>query len=197
MKTLKNKIQIFITAFLFSLSCPLAIAVNTDTSLNWAAFINTDNLKALIDNGADPDTLSAWYDFQGQSIRDQAPLHIAAYYGNIEAIEVLSEAGANLHIQDGIWRRTPLHFAVLGQQKEAIQTLLEIQSIKYTTDKLSIDRYGNTALDIAKKAGYYSIAKILDTDYETPEWWSRYPLVKPVHRYYISPYMGAIGIILR
>ncbi len=72
------------------------------------------------------------------------PLHIAAINGNLEAIALLLQEGAELNAkgEDGM---TPLHYAVQMGQIEAIKILIE-----HAADSTLTDEFGDTPLTKAR-----------------------------------------------
>lgn len=73
------------------------------------------SLKFLLVSGADPNSPSVDLYSHG------TPLHHAVCSGNIEAVEVLVQAGADASKVDTVWKGTPLDWAehYLGERKDA------------------------------------------------------------------------------
>ena len=84
------------------------------------------------------------------------PLSRALFEGNIEAIRVLIEPGADLTAQsdDGV---TPLSAALLGGHVEAIQVLLE-----HGVDVTAKFNKGTTSLHVASMGGHMEMVRILE-----------------------------------
>lgn len=55
----------------------------------------------------------------------KTPLYVAAGKGNIDIIMLLLKRGADIHITHALFGRTPLHYAVVCQQTEAVKVLVE------------------------------------------------------------------------
>lgn len=72
------------------------------------------------------------------------PLHIAAINGNLRAIVLLLEEGADLNAR-GEGGMTPLHYAVQMEQVEAIKLLLE-----QNADHTMTDDFGDTPASTAR-----------------------------------------------
>lgn len=70
-----------------------------------------DTMKLLIDHGAN---------VAAQDETHSTPLHLAAFWCNIEAVRLLIEHGADVTAQDG-HHRTPLHLALSRVSIETIQ----------------------------------------------------------------------------
>lgn len=86
------------------------------TSLHLAACIGSEKIvQELLRFGADP---SEW-DFH----RTCTSLHCAAASGDVETVKILLEAGADVNA--GIMGRSPLHYAVLSNNSNCVETLLK------------------------------------------------------------------------
>ena len=94
-------------------------------------------VRKLLADGADPNA---------KGNNELIPLHIAARYGNLKAVDALLKAGAKVNArgEDGA---TPLHFAVIFGHREAVGVLLGAgANIHVKMGK----RPGSTALDLAR-----------------------------------------------
>ncbi|KAK3926707.1 L-asparaginase [Frankliniella fusca] len=80
-----------------------------------AARPGTASLAALIDAGADP---------AAATMEGRTPLHVAAYEGNLEAVRLLLQHGARVHVKDR-FGRTPLLDAVQMDRHDVITALRE------------------------------------------------------------------------
>lgn len=89
-------------------------------------------------------------------IDEDSPFHLACYRGDIDDVNIMIAAGADLNIRGDIGN-TPLHYAVLKQRLSVIEALL-IAGAKHD---LSND-YDDTPLDIAKRGGNQNIILLLD-----------------------------------
>lgn len=78
-----------------------------------------DCIKVLAEYGVD---LNQKTSNDNPIIKNATPLHLAAYYGQLEATKILLELGANIREKD-LDGRTPLHLAVI-QGHHAIATLM-------------------------------------------------------------------------
>ena len=84
-------------------------------------------------------------------------LQLAAFLGNMGALKVLIERGANIENRGLMPRKmTPLHMAVLGGHNEAVSVLLEAGA---RTD--AKDSAGRTPADLAKCLGHQTIRQRL------------------------------------
>lgn len=65
----------------------------------------------------------------------QTPMHIAALWGNVEAIQVLLAAGANVNVEN-VRGTTPLHFAAAARKnaKATVEVLLKAGAKTDITD---------------------------------------------------------------
>lgn len=68
------------------------------------------------------------------------PLHVAAYSGQVEAVELLLKLGANINAR-GDMRRTPLHYAALEEEPCVAEVL-----ITHKADLAPVDAHGFTPL---------------------------------------------------
>ncbi|SMC20295.1 Ankyrin repeat-containing protein [Andreprevotia lacus DSM 23236] len=73
------------------------------------------------------------------------PLHVAAYYGSVEVIELLVKKGADINARGTYDDMTPLHMAVSYGKPEFVKALLANGA-----DKSLKSASGKTAYDIAK-----------------------------------------------
>lgn len=83
------------------------------------------------------------------------PVHIAAINGNLRAIVLLLEEGAELNAR-GEGGMTPLHYAVQMEQVEAIKLLLE-----HGADHTITDDFGDTPASTARIIKYPHIEALL------------------------------------
>lgn len=75
-----------------------------------------------------------------------SPLHLAAFYGRVDAARMLLSLGCDPNVVDLVNGQTPLHIAVLQGQVPLV-TLL-----KDRTNRQLRDRFGNTAVSYARSA---------------------------------------------
>ena len=83
------------------------------------------------------------------------PLHIAARFGHVDAVEILLEAGADINGrgEDG---DTPLHCAAAGGQIEAIKCLLKRGAVPNLPND-----HGDTPADLAQTLRQHEAAELL------------------------------------
>ena len=84
-------------------------------------------------------------------------LHVVAWLGRTEMVEMLLEKGADIEARDERYN-TPLHLAALQGRMEMVQLLLEKGA-----DHTAGDGRGETALVIARGAGQTELANFLQT----------------------------------
>ncbi len=77
-----------------------------------------------------------------RSYLGDTPLHVAAIWGDVEAIKLLVKAGADINIPDS-FKYTPLHQAALQKHKAAYDALISLGA-----DPTIKDSDGYTAADI-------------------------------------------------
>ncbi len=95
-----------------------------------------DIVKLLARNGANPNTVSTFFDHTDVEFQSGMPswnrtsggltaLHFAARMGNVDAGRELVAAGSELGIEDEFFGYTPLQMAVTNQQAEFVSLLIE------------------------------------------------------------------------
>ena len=112
-------------------------------------FFSNRILKFLLKQGG--------VDYLTENEEKKTPLHIAICKKNLEAIELLLLAKANLNKRDAIGN-TALHYASLNGLESVVNNLLDANA---NTDIVNND--GKTALDIAKSQNNEVIIKALET----------------------------------
>ena len=113
-----------------------------------AALGRQDSLDAALAGGAAVNS----YSYDGWT-----PLHLAAFFGQMEATERLLEAGADLSgLSRNSLANTPLHAAVAGGH-----TSVSLFLIERGADVNRADAGGHTPLHIAAEAGYLPVVKAL------------------------------------
>ncbi|MEI7580346.1 MAG: ankyrin repeat domain-containing protein [bacterium] len=106
------------------------------TLLTWAASLGRQGIvQWLIKNGAEKDLPDA---------HNLTPLFVAVKKRNFGLATFLHELGCSVRVNDGGSKRTPLHFAVLGDSVENVALL-----ISWGADVNAQDYCGNTILDWA------------------------------------------------
>jgi len=110
---------------------------------------NNDILKLLIENGANL--------YETHPVFNRTTVGTAAYYENIEAVEMLLKQDSKLanvgSVVDG-W--TPLEDATLKANSRIVKMLLQ-----YGANPTITDKHGGTPMDMATKFGKGEIVKIL------------------------------------
>lgn len=90
-----------------------------------------------------------------QDKRSYTPLHIAAYLGHKDVVELLIANGGNVSIEDKDGR-SPLHCAVCHEHKPATEVLIDNKA-----DVNAKDKNSHTALHFAASRGQHEIAELL------------------------------------
>ena len=99
-----------------------------------------DIVDAVIDAGAEVDVFAAAATGRMEDLRRRVrdatvnsfaydgwtPLHLAAFFGNLEAARLLLESGADVHaVSQNALTNTPLHAATAGKHADVAMLLLE------------------------------------------------------------------------
>lgn len=92
---------------------------------------------------------------QSRSRDGDTPLHIAAIQGDVRAIALLLDAGADIGAA-GETGYTPLHYAVSQQRADAVRLLLERGA-----DTSLHSEIGETPLELAEHFHHHEIQKLL------------------------------------
>ena len=122
--------------------------VDGDTGLHYGVMLNCskDALQALIDHGAHVDAVNKC---------SETALMIAFMKGTVDAICVLTKAGANPNVKDAD-DNTCLHKIVRASCKEVIQTIIDLGA-----DVNAINKYHETVLLIACMHGKIDAINVL------------------------------------
>jgi ankyrin repeat protein len=135
---------------------------------------HTDIVQALIEAGAEIDVFAAAatgrVDDLRRMLNDQTlgahaydgwtPLHLAAFFGNLDAVRVLLESGADVHaVSSNSLTNTPLHAATAGRHSEVALLLLN-----HGADPAALDAGGYTSLQIAEQNQLDSVVTAMSTD---------------------------------
>lgn len=89
---------------------------------------------------------------------DSTLLHVAARKGILDHIRVLVEEGADINIKGDLYN-TPLHDAALCGQNAAVELLILLGA-----DAGLQNKFGQTALDIAKMGNHSEVFRTLSGD---------------------------------
>ena len=85
------------------------------------------------------------------------PLHIAAFYGHVEVVELFMANVGDKNLRDNEGWKTPLLSAIEGGNLNVCILLVE----KYKADVNMSDNYGMTPLHLASKLGQLEICQFL------------------------------------
>jgi ankyrin repeat protein len=131
-----------------------------------------DIVDAVIDAGAEIDVFAAAATGRmgdlGRSATDATvnsyaydgwtPLHLAAFFGNLDAARLLLDAGADVHaVSRNSLANTPLHAATAGKHGEVALLLIERGA-----DGQAVDSGGYTPLQIATQNHLSDVVKKLE-----------------------------------
>ena len=86
------------------------------------------------------------------------PLHVACKHGNVEAIRVLLEAGADANLHKGVARTTPLILAVTNNQVGAVKEMLREPA---RVDLTHRDHKGKTVAYLAAQLSYPQVLQVI------------------------------------
>ena len=119
-------------------------------TIYWASRENKPEIiKLLLKNGEDINNRSS-YD------KDKTPLIVATEYGNIEAVKILLENGADTELEATGKEMRAIHFASENNHSEILSLLIE-----YGAEKEAKDKYEKTPLHYAAMYNNVECAKIL------------------------------------
>ncbi|KAJ6260516.1 Bifunctional solanapyrone synthase [Drechslerella dactyloides] len=136
---------------------PLPADLDGATPLHWAARLgNISLLRRYLRSSRRQRLETAWPRIDGTTDRSQGtPLHWAAIEGQVEAMEILLDAGADAEAVN-TWYRTPLHLASRFGHLQAVRLLVEQGA------NLEARRDTNeTPLHFAVEEGRYEVVKYL------------------------------------
>lgn len=130
----------------------LLVATGIDVDLHEAAAVGAaDRISELLESR--PEEIDS-YSHDGWT-----PLHLAAFFGHIDATSVLVRAGANLGARshsEVARSNTPLHATVAAGHREIVRCLIEAGA-----DCETVDTHGNTPLHIAAHGGDAELVRML------------------------------------
>lgn len=115
------------------------------------ACVAGDTKRVMEEVGSNPAVL------QAQSSDGWTPLHLAAFFGQVELAKALIDAGANVDARSSnAMKNTPLHAAAAGAQTALVELLL-----KRGADPNATQEGGWTALHSAAQAGNREMVEVL------------------------------------
>ena len=126
--------------------------IEVGTEIDVFAAAATGNVSALSIAATNRETVKA-YAFDGWT-----PLHLSAFFGQLEAAMLLLEAGADLHAKSrNSLRNTPLHAAVAGKHSQ-----IALLFVERGADASAADAGGYTALTIAAENGLREVVDAIE-----------------------------------
>ena len=113
-------------------------------------------VKALLE--ANPDLVNAKADcvIGGVKFPGSSPLHVAAYHGRKDIVELLLSRKADANAKDDNWGSSPLYFALITEHKEIVELLLANKA-----DVNAKDKRGWTPLHHAVSRADVAMVKVL------------------------------------
>merc|ERR1712137_1175657 len=101
----------------------------------------------------------------------QTALHVAALWGNVQSVEVLIAAGANLDIKNRMGSSTPLHATAMGMGPVAKRLQAAKKLIEAGADRRQVDDAGMMPYQLVKSDGkdqeaHMELCKLLNPETE-------------------------------
>lgn len=118
-----------------------------------------DRVRYLLDHGVPPDKKTkqgGFFSEHPDGLFDEAPLHQASLYGQLQVAKLLLERGASVAVRAGYEQQAPLIFATRGGKVRVVELLLA-----NSADPLQKDKSGETALHFAVKNANLNLVKLL------------------------------------
>jgi hypothetical protein len=106
--------------------------------------VSSECIQVLVDYGI---KVEQFTDNDNSILAGATPLHLAAYYGRVEAAQKLIACGADVNTKDFISGKTPLHIAVVQGNSSIISVLRSAKA-----DLSITDSDGNTAATYCRSA---------------------------------------------
>mmetsp|Transcript_25631 Transcript_25631/g.84380 ORF Transcript_25631/g.84380 Transcript_25631/m.84380 type:complete len:544 (-) Transcript_25631:102-1733(-) len=150
----KRKQTKIVEMLLAAKASPEALTIDKKTPLHVAAREGNSPAAALL--------LSSGANLEATDKNGRTPLHHAANEGHSGLVAMFLERKAQLDAQDLAFKRTPLHLAANCGKSETVKALLKQGATSDIKDK-----DGNTAFDLAQKAGHTAVSELLQAQ-QTP-----------------------------
>jgi len=140
-----------LTSIVFLLFFTLSLSAEGDESGSCAI----DNLKCLQAKIRKGEPI----DLQKTNFLGRTSLHYAVEKGDLDLVKnlVVDQPSENVNASD-LYGNSPLHLAVIHNQKEILEYLLH-----FTPDINQMDRHGETALDLAMASGQMDTRRLLES----------------------------------